>query len=168
MVKVLERSLYKEDYYAWTKQQSAELRRLAAARIESPLDLENLAEEVESLGQSDLNTVRSQTRRIIEHLLKLEYSPAADPRLQWRRSVNEAREVADHLTMALRRDLEPDVAIQFDRGRRNAELAMIEHGEREAAKALPRTCPYDLDQIVGHDWYPANRHGLIDEIPGDA
>jgi hypothetical protein len=83
--------------------------------------------------------------------------------------VNEARdEVADHLTMALRRDLEPDVAIQFDRGRRNAELAMIEHGEREAAKALPRTCRYDLDQIVGHDWYPANRHGLIDEIPGDA
>jgi hypothetical protein len=63
MAKVLERSLYKEDYYAWTKQQAAELRRLAAARIESPLDLENLAEEVESLGQSDLNTVRSQVRR---------------------------------------------------------------------------------------------------------
>ena len=168
MAKVLERPLYKEDYYAWTKQQAAELRRLAAARIKSTLDLENLAEEVESLGQSELNTVRSHTRRIIEHLLKLEYSPAADPRLQWRRSVNEARdEVADHLTAALRRDLEPDVATQFERGRRNAELAMIEHGERQAAKALPRTCPYDLDQIVGHDWFPANRHGLVDEIPGE-
>jgi hypothetical protein len=44
---------------------------------------------------------------------------------------------------------------------------MIEHGEREAAKALPRICPSDLDQIVGHDWFPANRHGLVDEIPGD-
>jgi hypothetical protein len=83
--------------------------------------------------------------------------------------VNEARdEVADHLTTALRHDLEPDVATQFDRGRRNAGLAMIEHGKREAAKALPRTCPYDLDQILDHDWYPANRHGLVDEIPGDA
>ncbi|HSA80494.1 MAG TPA: DUF29 domain-containing protein [Geminicoccaceae bacterium] len=168
MAKVLERSLYKEDYYAWTKQQAAELRRLAATRSKSTLDLENLAEEVESLGQGDLSTVRSQVRRIIEHLLKLEYSPATDPRPQWRRSVNEARdEVADHLTAALRRDLEPDVATQLDRGRRNAELAMIEHGEREAAKAFPRTCPYDLDQIVGHDWYPANRHRFVDDIPGD-
>src|SRR5918994_2393443 len=115
MVKVLERSLYKEDYYAWTKQQSAELRRLAAARIESPLDLENLAEEVESLGQSELNTVRSQVRRIIEDLLKLEYSPAADPRLQWRRSVNGGRgEVAGPLRGALRPRLQAGVATQLD------------------------------------------------------
>ena len=76
MAKVLERSLYQTDYYAWTKQQAAELRRLAAARVNTTLDLENLAEEVESLGRSDLNTVRSQVRRIIEHLLKLEYSPS--------------------------------------------------------------------------------------------
>jgi bifunctional DNA-binding transcriptional regulator/antitoxin component of YhaV-PrlF toxin-antitoxin module len=52
--------------------------------------------------------------------------------------------------------------------RRNAELAMIEHGEREAARALPATCPYALDQIVGHHWYPANRHGLVDDLEGDA
>ena len=76
MAKVLERSLYQTDYYAWTRQQAAELRALAARRVDSKLDLENLAEEVESLGRSDLNTVRSQVRRIIEHLLKLEHSPA--------------------------------------------------------------------------------------------
>jgi hypothetical protein len=35
---------------AWTKQQAAELRRLAAARVNSTLDLAHLAEEVESLG----------------------------------------------------------------------------------------------------------------------
>jgi hypothetical protein len=29
MAKVLERSLYQTDYYAWTKQQAAELRALA-------------------------------------------------------------------------------------------------------------------------------------------
>ena len=84
MAKVLERSLYQTDHYAWTKQQAAELRRLAAARANSTLDLANLAEEVESLGRSDLATVRSQLRRIIEHLLKLEHSPAAEPRFGWR------------------------------------------------------------------------------------
>lgn len=49
MAKVLERSLYHTDYYAWTKQQAAELRAMAARRMNSTLDLENLA-EVESLA----------------------------------------------------------------------------------------------------------------------
>ena len=53
---------------------------MAAARVNSKVDLENLAEEVESLGRSDLNAVRSQVRRIVEHLLKLEFSPSIPPR----------------------------------------------------------------------------------------
>ena len=71
MAKVLERSLYQTDYYAWTRQQAAALRAMAVASADSTLDLENLAEEVESLGRSDLNTVRSQVQRIIiaKHLL---------------------------------------------------------------------------------------------------
>jgi Domain of unknown function DUF29 len=80
MAKVLERSLYQTDYYAWTKQQAAELRRLAAARADSTLDLANLAEEVESLGISQLSSVKSQMRRVMEHLLKLEHSSGAEPR----------------------------------------------------------------------------------------
>jgi hypothetical protein len=52
MAKVLERSLYQTDYYAWTKQQGA-LRAMAARRANSTLDLNNLAEEVESLGRSE-------------------------------------------------------------------------------------------------------------------
>jgi hypothetical protein len=79
MAKVLERSLYQTDYYAWTRQQAAELRRLAAARAHSTLDLANLAEEVESLGTSQLSGVKSRIRRVVEHLLKREYSPGVEP-----------------------------------------------------------------------------------------
>jgi len=50
MAKVLERSLYETDYYAWTREQAAALRSMAAARVDTKLDLENLADEVESLG----------------------------------------------------------------------------------------------------------------------
>lgn len=166
MAKVLERRLYETDYYAWTRQQAAELRRLAKAGAGSTLDLENLAEEVESLGRSDLNTVRSQVRRIIEHLLKLEHSPAQAPRPQWKQSVGQARdEVADRLTASLRRDVEKDLGTLFQRGRRDAELGLMQHGEPEAAKALPVTCPYGFEQIIRQDWYPANRHGIADEMP---
>lgn len=165
MAKVLERSLYQTDYYAWTRDQAAKLRALAAARVNSTLDLENLAEEVESLGRSGLNTVRSQVRRIIEHLLKLEYSPSTAPRADWRYSVAQARdEVEDHITASMRPDVAADLDKLFGRARRAAALGLRRHGENEAAKALPATCPYSLDQIVSHDWYPASRHGILDDL----
>ena len=169
MAKVLERSLYQTDYYAWTKDQAAKLRALAAARVNSTLDLENLAEEVESLGRSDLNTVRSQVRRIIEHLLKLESSPSTPPRDDWRHSIAQARdEVEDHITASMRPDVAAELGKLFSRGRRDAAMGLRRHGEREAAQALPTTCPYSLDQIVSGDWYPKNRHGIVDDLDGDA
>jgi Domain of unknown function DUF29 len=165
MAKVLERSLYQTDYYAWTKQQAAELRRLASARADSTLDLANLAEEVESLGISQLSSVKSQMRRVMEHLLKLEHSPEAEPRGGWRRTIIEARdEISDDLTAALRRDVEAALALLYEQSRRRARVALAAHGERAAAQALPVTCPYSFDQIVSHDWYPANRHGIVDDI----
>jgi hypothetical protein len=165
MAKVLERSLYQTDYYAWTKQQAAELSRLAAAHAHSTLDLANLAEEVESLGTSQLSGVKSQVRRVMEHLLKLEHSPGIEPRAGWRRTIVEARdEISDDLTATLRRDAEPGLGLLYEQSRRRAKAALHEHGEREAAQALPPSCPYNFDQIVGHDWYPPNRHGIVDEM----
>jgi hypothetical protein len=169
MAKVLERSLYQEDYYAWSRQQAAELRRLAARRASSTLDLANLAEEVESLGQSDLNTVRSQLRRIIEHLLKLEVSPAAEPRAEWRYSIAQARdEIEDHLTASMRPEVEAELTKLFGRGRRAAALGLRQYGEVAAARTLPATCPYAFDQLLAQDWYPPSRHGLVDEADMEA
>ena len=69
-----------EDYYAWTQAQAAELRRMLQPEISTALDLARLAEEVEDFGHSERDVVRSQVRRIIEHLLKLACSPASGPR----------------------------------------------------------------------------------------
>jgi hypothetical protein len=103
---------------------------MAAARVNSKLDLENLAEEVESLGRSDLATVRSELRRIIEHLLKLEYSPTTEPRFGWRESIIEARDVvADVVTATLAREAEAGLAMTYQQGRRRADVALRRHGE---------------------------------------
>ncbi len=156
-------SLYERDYYAWTQQQAAELRRLAERRANTPIDVANLAEEVEDLGKNERDTVRSQVRRIIEHLLKLEFSPAAQPRAGWRRSASEARfTLADKMTATLRRDAERELPGLYEQARYLAGLALREHGEATAADALPGVCPYTLDEVCRHDWYPANRHGLGD------
>jgi Domain of unknown function DUF29 len=125
---------------------------MAAARVDSKLDLENLAEEVESLGRSDLNTVRSQVRRIIEHLLKLEYSPASEPRIDWRDSVAQARdEIEDHITASMFPDVAADLDKLFGRARRNVASGLVRHGEREVAKVLPADCPYSFEQILDQD-----------------
>ena len=131
------------DYYAWTKDQAAKLRALAAARVNSTLDLENLAEEVESLGRSDLNTVRSQVRRIIEHLLELEFSPSTPPRADWRHSVAQARdEVEDHITASMYPDVAADLAKLFGRARRDAAwgcAGMVSTRSRERCRQCART-----------------------------
>jgi Domain of unknown function DUF29 len=168
MAKVLERSLYQTDYYAWTKDQAAKLRALAAARVNSPLDLENLAEEIESSGRSDWRAARRQVQRVIEHLLKLEFSPARELRSESMDRIGQARdELVDLLTPVLRREVEEDIVTAFERGKREAAKGLRRHGEREAAQALPTTCPYSLDQIVSHDWYPKNRHGILDNFDGE-
>jgi hypothetical protein len=83
--------------------------------------------------------------------------------------VAQARdEVEDHITASMRPDVVADLAKLFGRGRRDAALGLRRHGERDAVQALPTTCPYSLDQIVSHDWYPKNRHGILDDLDGEA
>jgi hypothetical protein len=69
------------------------------------------------------------------------------------------------ITATMRRDVEAELAKTYQQGRRRAEAALLRHGEGEAARALPADCPHSFEQIVSHDWYPKNRHGVVDDIP---
>jgi hypothetical protein len=150
--------LYEEDFYAWTQAQADALRRLDAAAV--GLDLANLIEEVEGLGRSQRDAVRSQLRRIIEHCLKLEWSRADRPRGGWQASIVDARAVLrDKLSASLMRDLEDRLPILHGDARRGAAIGLRDHGEPDAADALPDTCPYTLEQLLLDDWYPPSRHG---------
>ena len=57
--------LYEDDFYRWSREQAAALRRLSAERWNGPLDLEHLAEEVEELGSDVRNAARSHLRRLL-------------------------------------------------------------------------------------------------------
>ena len=156
--------LYDDDFYAWTRDQAQALRRMAEQRWNGPLDLEHLAEEVEDLGSEQRNAVRSQLERVIEHLLKLEHSPAAAPRPGWMNSVDDARaRIEDALTPTIRRDAQAMLTRLFNRARRRVARDLISQGERDAAQALPGTCPYAFDDLLADEWWPVNRHGLTDD-----
>ena len=72
--------LYDEDFVRWTEEQAAALREAAGLATNLPLDWENLAEEIDSLGRSQSRELRSRIAVVVEHLIKLENSPAIDPR----------------------------------------------------------------------------------------
>jgi hypothetical protein len=86
---VTSETLYDEDFYAWTQHQAALLRRLPPAGNE--LDFEQIAEEIEDLGRSDLRTAQSLCEHIIEHFLKLQFSGLAEPADHWRDEIVEWR-----------------------------------------------------------------------------
>jgi hypothetical protein len=149
------RSLYDEDFYAWTQEQAELLRRGGAGA--NGLDVELIAEEIEDLGKSELHACRSLCEHIIEHLLKLEYSGLAEPTEHWRDEIVEWRlQIDERLTRSI-------VAKMDLKERYRRALRLLRRLERDVPglmQRVPAECPYSLDQIVGtgdEDWFPAAR-----------
>lgn len=149
--------LYDRDFPEWTREQAQLLR----ARDWAGLDVEHLVEELELAEAGLVVAVDSALIRVIEHLLKLEHSPAAYPRNAWRQSAETHRV---HAARALRRApslrRRIDLADLYADARKLARRGLLSHGETAAAEALPEACPYMLEQILTSDWIPANHHGL--------
>jgi hypothetical protein len=147
-------TLYDEDFYAWTQQQAALLRRLP---VGNAFDAENVADEIEDLGRSELRTAQSLVEHIIEHFLKLEFSGLADPVEHWRDEIVEWRLQLDK---TLTRGIAAKLVLP---ARYQAALRLIRRLEREVpglTGRLPPACPYTLEQIVSggaEDWFPASR-----------
>jgi hypothetical protein len=143
-------NLYEADFYVWTEVQAGLLRR----RQFEALDLENLIEEVEGLGDAKKSAVLTNASVIIEHLLKLQHSPATEPRSGWIDSILEHRNRLEFdLTLRLRQILQGELPRVYSIARRTAERRLRGKREDAAAYALPATCSYRLDQITG-DWWP--------------
>lgn len=82
---------YDDDFFLWTQRQADLLRQASRERINAPVDWENVAEEIESLGKSDQRQVKSLVRHILAHLIKLQASTLQQPRQHWRKEVTTAR-----------------------------------------------------------------------------
>ncbi|HYH39025.1 MAG TPA: DUF29 domain-containing protein [Azospirillum sp.] len=152
---------YDEDFYAWTMEQATRLREAGASGANLPLDWENLAEEIESMGRNDRRGVTSHLATVIEHLLKLEHSPAAEPRRGWMLSVRNARREAEKLlreSPSLKAKLPDILADAWKDGREDASDGLVT--DSVPAADLPKDCPYTLEQVRAPDWWPENRHGL--------
>ena len=84
---------YDTDILSWSEQQAELLRRIAMGeRINSDeLDWPNIAEEIESVGRSQLSSVRSHILQAFMHDLKAEAWPLARDVAHWRSEARRAR-----------------------------------------------------------------------------
>ncbi len=81
--------LYEQDFYLWLETTARLLREHKFEEI----DLDNLIEEIESMGRSERRELKNRLRRILGHLLKLKYWTEEKERNQrgWRNTIIEQR-----------------------------------------------------------------------------
>jgi hypothetical protein len=141
--------LYDTDTFAWSEQQAALLRRVAAGeRLNVAPDWPNIAEEIETLGKNQARELASRIAVILEHLIKLEASPSSDPRPSWRATIRRQRAEIDRL-LADAPSLRARVGLLIA-----AELAAASLTDnRETPTRDIATVTYTEAQILG-DWLP--------------
>lgn len=149
-------SSYDVDVYAWSMRQGELLRRLAAGERVNDADLDwpNIAEEIETVGRSERSAVASRVATILEHLCKLQASPAAEPRIGWQATVTRARGDVERLlreSPSIRPLISEMIVQELPAAVRVAgiELSRYQEEPRTSLDALT----YNEDQVL-RDWFP--------------
>jgi hypothetical protein len=133
--------LYDTDFAEWSDR-NAEL--LRAGRFDE-VDIENVAEEIESLSRSQHAAVRSFLKILLLHKIKQIIQPERDG-VSWRVSIENARQaLQDELeeSPSLRPYLRENLQKTYEKA---IALALLETGLEHAAVA--RKCPWDLDTLL--------------------
>lgn len=148
-------NLYDADILLWSEQQAALIRALGRRRdLPNDLDIENVAEEIESVGRSELAAVESKIELIILHVLKLVLEPDAPPARHWR------AEIAGFHS-DLRRRWAPSMRQRIDldalwrSARQQTVLAHEGTPLQPVSEYLPATSPFTLDDFLGERIDPA-------------
>jgi hypothetical protein len=140
--------LYEIDDSLWLE---ATIELLKAKRFDA-LDLENLIEELEDLGNEKKFRAASFLQQIIRHCLLLQFwtSEREYNQAHWESElVNFQDQLNTYLTASLRKYLEQEFdniyqkALRYVRKKTNNQVN------------FPNTCPYSLEELLDPNWLPA-------------
>ena len=144
-------SLYERDILLWSEEQADALRRLKAGRRDLPndLDLDNIVEEIESVGRSELHAVESLLRQMLIHLVKAASAPGADAAAHWSGEIRAFQADAQaRFTPSMARRIDLDrlwrTAVEI------AAYGLRAHGQ--SPTALPEACPFPLESLLADDF----------------
>ena len=140
-------TLYERDFYAWANEQASLLR---AGKL-SDADIENIAEEIESMGRSEKRELISRLGVLLTHLLKWQYQPDRRGR-SWQGTIEQQR-------YRLERHLgeNPSLKSQLDTAVQEAYKDARYDTEKETGidrDTFPLECPFAFDQMTDEGFWP--------------
>ncbi|WNN92025.1 DUF29 domain-containing protein [Gloeocapsopsis dulcis] len=148
----VKKSLYETDYQLWLAQT---LKKLQLGDFEN-IDLENLIEEVESLGRSDRHAASSYLMRLCEHLLKLTYWKSEREMCfrGWNLEITNFRiQIQEQLetSPSLKTFLQENFLKQYKNGRK----LFLKASDLDYSLVPEQPC-FTLEQALDEDWLPWN------------
>ena len=131
---------YDTDILLWSEQQADLLRR----RASNALDWDNLAEEIEDVGRSQLRAVESHLVQALLHDLKAEAWPLSREVAHWRAEARGHRDDA-------RAAFTPSMAQRIDVATlyRRALRRLPDTSDDAPPLPVPATCPVTLAELIG-------------------
>jgi hypothetical protein len=137
--------LYDRDILAWSAQQADLLRRTARGERVNGVDWDHVVEEIEDVGISELNAVRSYLRQMLVHLLKLQGWPNSQSVAQWRvETAAFQADAAQRFAPSMRQKIDLDKLYQ----RALEQLEGVDYNGLQPLGWLAQ-CPCTLEQLLG-------------------
>ena len=139
---------YWEDILTWSERQGGMLRRIAAGELvnSAELDWANIAEEIESVGRSQLDAVESLLFQAFVHMLKAKAWPLSRAAAGWRADARGFRAQA-------RRRFSPSMRQRIDLPGIYADAlqALPDTMDGQPPLPVPDKCPVTLDELLSND-----------------
>jgi hypothetical protein len=137
---------YETDILEWSEHQAALLRRMANGELVNSADLDwpNIAEEIESVGKSELASVKSLLVQALAHMLKAEAWPLSRDVPHWRAEARGLRsDAADRFSPSMRQKI--DMAELYRRAIQRLPATI----DDQPPLPVPEQCPVTLDELLG-------------------
>lgn len=141
------RPKYEEDFYGWAMMNASLLKQGKF----NEADMENIIEEMESMGRSEKSQLINRFSVLIAHLLKWQFQPDFRGR-SWHGTIKEQRKRAKILLKE-----NPSLKSKLSESFTDAYELAVDQIEKETPidlKLIPSECPYTFEQCLEEDFYP--------------
>lgn len=143
------KSEYEKDFYAWTVHNAELIRH----RKFSQMDIEHVAEEIESMGRSDKRELVNRLAVLMAHLLKWKFQPKKRG-VSWEITIRNQRiEIMDLLEESP--SLKHELSQKINRAYEKAILIAMEE-TKLSEKTFPKKCLFTLTQCLDAKFFPEN------------
>ncbi len=142
--------LYETDFYVWTQEQA----RLLRQRKFDDLDLDNLVDEVQSVGSSEKREIRDRLRVLLAYLLKWKFQPGMRGS-GWRTTIWEQRYCISEIIRG-----SPSLRSYFLQVMRLAYVGATLAASQDTGMAIgifPTECPFKVEDVLDLEFFPEDR-----------